>query len=49
MFYDVKLNEDSKNDIRSLNEYKITPAEMTKVMFENFEDYSACIEKLKNM
>ena len=49
MFYDVELSDDNKNDIRSLNEYKITPAEMTKIMFENFEDYSACIEKLKNM
>ncbi len=49
MFYDVELNEESKNEISSLDEYKITPAEMTKIMFENFEDYTACIEKLKNM
>ena len=47
MFYDVELNDDSKNEILMLNEYKITPAEMTKLMFENFEDYNACIEKLK--
>ena len=47
MFYDVELNEDSKNEILMLNEYTITPAEMTKLMFENFEDYNACIEKLK--
>lgn len=47
MFYDTELSEDHKNQIRSLIEYKITPAEMTKIMFENFEDYEACIEKLK--
>jgi energy-coupling factor transporter ATP-binding protein EcfA2 len=49
MFYDVLLDDDCKNQIHGLQEYKITPAEMTKVMFENFEDYTACIEKLKNM
>jgi len=49
MFYDIELNEENKNLIRSLDEYKITPAEMTKLMFENFEDYEACIEKLKNV
>ena len=43
------VNDESKTIIRSLDEYKITPAEMTKIMFENFEDYEACIEKLKNM
>ena len=47
MFYDIELNEDSKTVISSLDEYTITPAEMTKLMFENFEDYNACIEKLK--
>jgi ATP-dependent 26S proteasome regulatory subunit len=48
MFYDVELNEESKTVIQSLVEYTITPAEMTKLMFENFEDYEACIQKLKN-
>jgi ATP-dependent 26S proteasome regulatory subunit len=47
MFYDVELGDDHKNQIKSLDQYKITPAEMTKLMFENFEDYEACIEKLK--
>jgi hypothetical protein len=47
MFYDVKLSDEHKNEISSLAQYKITPAEMTKLMFENFEDYEACIEKLK--
>jgi chaperone BCS1 len=49
MFYDISLDDDYKNQIHALQEYTITPAEMTKVMFENFEDYTACIEKLKNM
>jgi energy-coupling factor transporter ATP-binding protein EcfA2 len=49
MFYDTELTDDSKNQIRGLDEYKITPAEMTKIMFENFEDYAACIEKLKTL
>jgi ATP-dependent 26S proteasome regulatory subunit len=49
MFYDVELNEENKNEIQNLHEYTITPAEMTKVMFENFEDYEACIKTLKNM
>ena len=47
MFYDIELNEESKTVIQSLVEYTITPAEMTKLMFENFEDYEACIQKLK--
>jgi chaperone BCS1 len=47
MFYDVKLLDEHKNQIHSLVEYTITPAEMTKLMFENFEDYEACIQKLK--
>ena len=49
MFYDTELAEEHKNDINALVEYTITPAEMTKAMFENFEDYEACIETLKNM
>ena len=49
MFYDISLDDDYKNQIYGLHEYTITPAEMTKVMFENFEDYTACIQKLKNM
>jgi chaperone BCS1 len=47
MFYDIELSHEHKREIKSLDEYKITPAEMTKLMFENFEDYEACIGKLK--
>jgi ATP-dependent 26S proteasome regulatory subunit len=49
MFYDIELNDDCKNELLQLEEYKITPAEMTKLMFENFEDYNACLKKLKSM
>jgi hypothetical protein len=49
MFYDVELGDDHKNQIKSLDQYKITPAEMTKLMFENFEDYNSCLKKLKNI
>jgi energy-coupling factor transporter ATP-binding protein EcfA2 len=49
MFYDIELNDECKNELLQLDEYKITPAEMTKLMFENFEDYNACLKKLKNM
>ena len=49
MFYDIELNDNCKNELLQLDEYKITPAEMTKLMFENFEDYNACLNKLKNM
>jgi len=49
MFYDIELTDDYKNEILKLQEYTITPAEMTKIMFENFEDSNACLKKLKNM
>jgi ATP-dependent 26S proteasome regulatory subunit len=47
MFYDIELNDECKNEIYGLTEYKITPAEMTKLMFENFEDFNSCLKKLK--
>jgi hypothetical protein len=49
MFYDIELEESYKEQIKQLNEYKFTPAEMTKIMFENFEDYTKCIERLYNI
>ena len=49
MFYNIELTDDYKNEILKLQEYTITPAEMTKIMFENFEDSNACLKKLKNM
>uniref|UniRef100_A0A6C0EUI2 AAA+ ATPase domain-containing protein n=1 Tax=viral metagenome TaxID=1070528 RepID=A0A6C0EUI2_9ZZZZ len=49
MFYDIKLDQTYKEQIKMLEEYKFTPAEMTKIMFENFEDYTKCIEGLHNI
>jgi chaperone BCS1 len=49
MFYNIELNDEYKNEILKLQEYTITPAEMTKIMFENFEDSNACLKKLKTM
>ena len=41
------LNDvEEKCKISQLKEYTITPAEMTKLMFENFENYSNCISHL---
>jgi len=46
MFYDILLSVEEKCQIAQLKEYIITPAEMTKLMFENFENYSNCINHL---
>ena len=46
MFYDIQLSNEYKEQILKLPDYKFTPAEMTKIMFENFEDYTKCIECL---
>ena len=50
-FYDTKLSEEDAERIQNLREEIITPAEMSKVMFENFSDIQASIthmEKLSN-
>ena len=47
MFYDIQLSNEYKEQILKLSDYKFTPAEMTKIMFENFEDYTKCIDKLQ--
>jgi DNA replication protein DnaC len=46
-FYDILLDTEEINDINQLVEYKYSPAEITKVMFENFDSYINCIEHLK--
>ena len=48
-FYDLSLNENDKTRILSLKEYIVSPAEMGKVMFENFDDYRNTIETLEKM
>lgn len=45
-FYDVKLSRDETDTIMNLDEYSISPAEMGKIMFENFSDYTHVIKKI---
>jgi hypothetical protein len=47
-FYDIELDDDDINTIMHLDEFKYSPAEITKVMFENFDSYINCIKQLKN-
>ena len=46
-FYDIVLEDVDLEIIANLTEYKYSPAEITKVMFENFDSYQKCIEQLK--
>jgi hypothetical protein len=43
-FHDIKLNENEKKKIMLLEPYKYTPAEMTKILFENFDSSEKAIE-----
>jgi len=45
-FYDIYLSEKDKTRILSLKEYIVSPAEMGKVMFENFDDFRNAIDTL---
>jgi ATPase family associated with various cellular activities (AAA) len=46
-FYDCKLTKDEKDIIYGLDEFTITPAEMSKIMFENFGNSINAFEQLK--
>jgi hypothetical protein len=48
-FYDTRLSEEDADRIRHLKEEIITPAEMSKVMFENFSDVQASIVHMENL
>jgi len=48
-FYDLSLSENDKTRILALKEYIVSPAEMGKVMFENFDDFRNTIETLEKM
>jgi hypothetical protein len=48
-FYDIFLTEDEKNEIMLLREHIISPAEMGKLMFENFDDYENVLVKLREL
>jgi len=45
-FYDIVLTDEEKEAILRTNEYAISPAEMSKVMFENFGNHTGAIQKL---
>lgn len=45
-FYEIRLTEQDKEQIKTCYENTISPAEMGKIMFENFENYSGAIAKL---
>ena len=45
-FYDIVLTNEEKEAISRTNEYVISPAEMSKIMFENFGNHSGAIQKL---
>jgi len=46
-FYDVSLSEDEKARVRALAPYSLSPAELGKMMFENFGDYGATIREME--
>jgi DNA polymerase III delta prime subunit len=48
-FYDIKLSEVEKQRIYSLREEIITPAELSKIMFENFSEYHTSIDHLQEL
>jgi len=48
-FYDRKLEDEFINRINKLIPRIITPAEMSKIMFENFSDYVNTIIQLENL
>jgi len=45
-FYDIVLSEEEKDIIRSTEEVTLSPAEMGKLMFENFGDYKNTLKSL---
>jgi hypothetical protein len=48
-FYDISLSEKDKIRILNLREFVVSPAEMGKVMFENFDNFRNAIERLEKI
>ena len=46
-FYDTALTDEQRESIRETGEFKITPAEMSRIMFENFANIDGAIAKYK--
>ena len=47
-FYDIVLSYENKERIRACKEEIITPAELSKVMFEHFSDYQEAVNHMEN-
>ena len=45
-FYDIVLTDEEREAILRTKEYVISPAEMSKIMFENFGNHAGAIQKL---
>ena len=48
-FFDIQLSGSEKKRILALEEYIVSPAEMGKIMFENFNDYANAIAELERI
>ena len=48
-FFDIQLSGSEKTRILALEEYIVSPAEMGKIMFENFNDYANTIVELERI
>jgi hypothetical protein len=46
-FFDLSLSEPEKIQIRHWKEYRVSPAEMGKIMFEHVDDYQKVLEVLE--
>ena len=48
-FYDIQLSQEDRERINVLKEEIVTPAELSKVMFENFSEFEATIEHMEQL
>ena len=48
-FFDIQLNETEKSRVMALKEHIVSPAEMGKIMFENFNNYTNTITELERI
>lgn len=48
-FYDIRLSEEERERVAHFKDEMVTPAELSKVMFENFSDYEASIRHMENL
>jgi hypothetical protein len=45
-FHDIEIPDNYIEQINNLEQYKITPAEITKILFEHFDSYEKAIESI---